>query len=133
MTSFETHQTLIDTAHTLAGQRTLNSPCNDNKVGSVACALVTTDGLLYTGISLVLQCGIGFCAEHAAVAEMVKHHKTQIKSIVSVKSDGTILPPCGRCRELLYQIDRNNLNTQIILDKDSSSLLKDLLPHPWKG
>lgn len=126
-------QQLIDTATALVGPVNLPSPCNDNKAGSVASALLTADGHIYTGISLVLQCGIGFCAEHAAVAEMLKHHETQVKAIVSIKNSGEIFPPCGRCRELLYQIDRKNMDALVIIDTDTIIPLRDLLPHPWKG
>ena len=48
--------------------------------------------------------------------------------------DGTIyvLPPCGRCRLFVSQIDENNLATDVILGKDKVVKLKDLLPnHEW--
>lgn len=126
-------QDLINQAAALVGDVALNSPCKDNSAGCVATALLTKDGNVYTGICLVMQCGIGFCAEHAAVAEMMKHHETEIKMIVSVKKEGKIIPPCGRCRELLYQINKNNLKTQVIIDAQTTLPLKELLPHPWKG
>ena len=39
-------------------------------------ALETASGNVYTGINLDLACGIGFCAEHSAVAEMLKARET---------------------------------------------------------
>ena len=66
--------------------------------GSVSAALLTQSGNIYSGICLDMACGIGFCAEHAAIADMLKAHETVIKSIVAVRADG-IVPPCGRCRE----------------------------------
>ena len=73
--------------------------------GDVAAALVTGSGTLYTGVCIDLECGIGFCAEHAAVAEMLKVRESVVRMIVAVNCEGTVLPPCGRCRELLWQVD----------------------------
>ena len=40
--------------------------------GSCGAALRCENGQIYTGICLDLSCGVGFCAEHAAIAEMLK-------------------------------------------------------------
>ena len=88
-------------------------------MGYVGAALVTDRGNLFTGINIQLLCGIGFCAEHSAVAEMVRNGETRISKIVATTAEGTILPPCGRCRELLYQIDQANLDTAVIVAEGS--------------
>jgi len=98
--------------------------------GSVGAALVTKAGNVYTGICIDLACGIGFCAEHSAVAEMLKHHETEIKMIVAVAKHG-IIPPCGRCREMIAQVDRKNLDTLVILSEKKTVKLKFLLPRLW--
>lgn len=97
--------------------------------GSVASALVTAAGNLYTGICLDLACGVGFCAEHAAVAAMLLQRETVVVTIVAVTADA-ILPPCGRCRELLLQVDRRNLDCTVILPTTTMPL-RDLLPVDW--
>jgi len=96
---------------------------------AVAAALLTEAGNLYTGVSIGLACGIGFCAEHSAVAAMLQNRETFIKMIVAT-TNSRILPPCGRCRELMLQVDRRNLETEVIL-ADGVVKLRDLLPHPW--
>ena len=53
---------------------------------------------------------MGFCAEHSAVAEMLKHGESVIQAVVTVDNDGNAVPPCGRCRELMSQLSRENLN-----------------------
>jgi len=98
--------------------------------GYVAAALRTVDGNIYTGICIDLACGIGFCAEHSAIAEMLKNRETQIAIIVAVSED-SILPPCGRCRELMLQIDRRNRHTEVVIDENNTIILGDLLPHRW--
>ncbi|WP_232510066.1 cytidine deaminase family protein [Tetragenococcus halophilus] len=66
--------------------------------GHVACALESIDGNIYTGICIDMPCSIGLCAEQSAIAEMLKNGKTQITKLIAVYEDGSILPPCGRCR-----------------------------------
>lgn len=102
----------------------------DFTAGAVGAALRTAAGKIHTGICLDVACGVGFCAEHSAIAEMLKHGETQIDSIVAVYSDG-ILPPCGRCRELMAQISEANTRTAVVLDPDRTVPLKELLPHYW--
>ncbi len=101
-------------------------------VGEVGAALETEEGNVYTGISVNAACGIGFCAEHAAIAKMLEHGETRIKKMVAVSEDGRILPPCGRCRELVYQADHENLNTRIITSEKEVRTLKELLPLRWQ-
>ena len=101
-------------------------------MGYVGAALVTDRGNLYTGINVSVYCGIGFCAEHSAVAEMIKHGETKIRKIVAATAQGAVLPPCGRCRELLYQVDAANLDTAVILGSGETQALRELLPHNWQ-
>ncbi len=98
--------------------------------GTVGAAIRTADGHIYTGICVDLGCGLGFCAEVAAMADMLKHHETRIEAMVAASKQG-IMPPCGRCRETMVQIDRRNVDSRIILGEDREVSLRDLLPHHW--
>ena len=100
-------------------------------MGYVGAALVTAGGNVYTGINVSVNCGIGFCAEHSAVSEMIKNGETKIRIIVAATAKGAILPPCGRCRELFIQVDAANLDTAVILHGGAQPL-RDLLPHNWQ-
>src|SRR5437762_819361 len=102
-------QTLLDSAIPLLGELRLGRL--DMSAATVAAALLSRSGRIYTGVCLHVSCGIGFCAEHAAVAEMVKGRETLIEAIVAV-SDSGILAPCGRCRELMVQVNPSNLATK---------------------
>lgn len=73
----------------------------------------------------------GFCAEVAAAAEMLKHHETRVLTVVAVGNDDAILPPCGRCREMLVQIDPRNLDCRVLLHGDREATLSELLPGHW--
>ena len=66
-----------------------------------------------------------------SIAEMLKNRETKIKRIVAVYEDGSILPPCGRCRELMSQLDLYNENTMVVVDFEKEVRLKELLPERW--
>jgi cytidine deaminase len=120
---------LIEKAKTVLHPRKLS---NDNTAGDVACALLSSSGNIYLGVCIDIGSGIGFCAEHSAIATMITAGESRIAKIVAVWGDGVILPPCGRCREFMYQIDSTNyLNTEVILGENSAVKLKELLPHPY--
>lgn len=119
---------LIEEAKKVVGEFKLSNEYSS--AGSVGCALVTKSGNIYTGICIDLPSGIGFCAEHSAIAELLKHRETEIEMIVAV-TEKEILPPCGRCREMIYQVDKNNLKTRVIVDYEKIIYLEELLPFRW--
>ncbi|HEY5813522.1 MAG TPA: hypothetical protein VIT23_12820 [Terrimicrobiaceae bacterium] len=61
---------------------------------------------------------------------MLKHRETEVELIVAV-SDSRIIPPCGRCREFLMQIDAKNQNTKVIVNEGEFVVLRELLPYYW--
>lgn len=128
--AFPEIQSLIDLARPLLGEIVLSTP--DLNAATVACAILSASGKTYTGVCVHLACGIGFCAEHAAVAEMIKGRETQVAAIVAVNSDG-VLAPCGRCRELLAQIDSRNFDALVGLPGERAATLRELLPEHWLG
>ena len=124
-----TNREMIEQARTVLYPRKL---AGDNSAGEVACALLSSSGNLYLGVCIDISSGIGFCAEHSAIAALITAGETGIAKIVAVCADGTVLPPCGRCREFMYQIDDTNFsNTDVILGKEHSVKLKELIPYPW--
>ncbi len=103
-----------------------------NQAGDVACALLSAEDNLYLGVCIDIGSGIGFCAEHSAIAAMITAGESKIAKIVSVWGEGTVLPPCGRCRELMYEIDEAYLRyTRVILGENTAVKLEELLPHPY--
>lgn len=104
----------------------------NNTAGDVACALLSANGKLYYGVCMDISSGIGFCAEHAAVAAMITAGESRIAKVVAVWGEDKVLPPCGRCRELMYEIDEANYDsTEVILGENTVVKLKELLPHPY--
>lgn len=119
---------LTQIAYSVVGEFDLSAP--GLSAGSVAAALRTAQGHTYTGICLDLSCGIGFCAEHSAMAEMLKARETRIEMVVAVGRT-RILSPCGRCREMMAQVDQGNLATQVVMPGGRVVTLRELLPDHW--
>jgi cytidine deaminase len=123
------NQEMIEKAMTVLKPRELFL---GNRAGDVACALLSATGNLYLGVCMDISSGIGFCAEHSAVAAMLTAGESRIARVVAVWGENTVLPPCGRCRELMYEIDEANLeSTLVVLGENQAVPLKDLLPHPY--
>ncbi|MCD6031188.1 MAG: hypothetical protein K0S78_3362 [Thermomicrobiales bacterium] len=102
--------------------------------GDVAAALVTDCGTVFCGVCIDTTCGTGFCAEHAAIAAMVTAGEYRIAKIVAVWRDDSdnalrVVPPCGRCREFMRQVDDANLGTEVVLGTTKVLRVQDLLPH----
>jgi len=99
------------------------------EVGGVGSALVTDKGNVYVGVCIDTGSSLGFCAEHNAVGNMITHGENKIVSIVAVDWDKKIIAPCGRCRELIYQVDVANTETRVLLNNGRAVRLKELLPE----
>lgn len=122
---------LIERAATVVNARQVG----DYIVGDVGCALVSGTGNVYLGVCIDAGSGIGFCAEHSAIAAMITAGEFRIRKIVAVwkndEGDLFVLSPCGRCREFMRQIHPDNLaETEVILGADKVVHLADLLPYP---
>jgi cytidine deaminase len=99
--------------------------------GQVASALVTDLGNIYVGVCIDTACSMGFCAEHNAIGTMITEGESAIATIVAVNGEGKILPPCGRCREFIFQVDPANMNTRVLLAGERVTTIADLLPEHW--
>ncbi|GHV34250.1 cytidine deaminase [Clostridia bacterium] len=119
--------TLIERAKTVQNERILSE---GTSVGYVAAALLSEGGNVYVGVNIDVFCGMGFCAEHSAIAAMVAAGESVIRKIVAICPKG-ILPPCGRCREFMSQINAKNLDAEVMIGEDKVVKLNELLPYRW--
>ena len=103
-------QKLYEEASKISPRRTLTKYASCGGVGS---ALITDKGNIYTGICIVCKTSV-VCAEHSAIADMLKHGESEIKEIIAVSHDrNEVITPCGNCREFMLQIDVNNGKTLV--------------------
>ena len=98
------------------------------QVGDVAAALVSESGKVYVGQCVDTPSGMGFCAEPNAIGTMITEGESRIATIVAVMHDGRVVPPCGRCREFIYQVDHGNVETRVLVGGDRVVSLGELLP-----
>ena len=122
-----TDSELVRIATELAGSFRVSETCS---AGGVASAILTRPGNVYTGVCVDADCSVGFCAEHAAVAEMLKARECDIATIVAVWDEGGIVAPCGRCRELLWQVSPKPVDTRVIVGPAEVRTLAELLSGP---
>ena len=105
----------------------------------VVCALESEDGTIYTGFCIEACSGVmNLCAERVAALNMyVNSGQTRIKRLIAFRDrapfGGGSGMPCSACREFLYQLGKENENTEIMADYESRETitLKELLPAFW--
>jgi cytidine deaminase len=124
----DVRSTLIAAAKAVCGAFSWGENCS---AGSVGAAILTAQGNIYTGICIDLACGLGFCAEVAAVADMLKARERHVLAVVAVSKRGVLVAPCGRCRETIAQVDTQNLECTVLLGDDRAVPLRELLPEHW--
>lgn len=115
-------------------KRTLNPRKISKKsyAGSVAAAILSESGKVYTGVCIDTPSSMGFCAEHAAIASMIAAGESRIVRMIAVYKDETIIPPCGRCIEFICQIHDDNHKCEVMIKKDIVVTIGDLLPYHWE-
>jgi cytidine deaminase len=120
------YKELVELATQLSQAKQLSEEATSGYAGT---ALKSRNGKIYSGKSLTGICSIAFCGEVNAVLDMLKDGASEIKAVVTVSNDHKLMPPCGRCREMMYQVSRKNLNTKLILEGDRVLTLKELFPE----
>ena len=122
-----TDEQLAEAARRLVGEFRTGPDC---VAAGVAAALKSRSGRVYTGVCVETACSLGFCAEHSAIAEMLKSRESEIDTIVAVCGT-TVVPPCGRCRELIRQVNPANARTRVIVAPGTVVALSEMLPFEW--
>lgn len=103
---------------------------NSMWVGSVASAVLTKKGNIYTGICIDTDGSLGMCAERNALGTMLTHGENEVDKVVSVYKDGKVIPSCGACREFMMHLGENSGDIEILLDNEGRKIkLIDLLPQ----
>lgn len=111
----------------------LINKCNDNNNHTVAAAILNEDGSITTGVNLYYFTG-GPCAELVALANVAagKHRPIMV---VAVGNNRRVLPPCGRCRQVLFEyypeIKVIVSNKDVPVVKSISELLPDT--YDWNA
>ena len=99
----------------------------------VGAALETADGLVVTGCNIEnATFGLTTCAERVAMFKALSEGHRVFTRIAIVADTDAPTPPCGACRQILWEFG-GNLEVQLANLKGSTGThqLKDLLPLPF--
>jgi cytidine deaminase len=106
----------------------------------VGAAIRLRSGKIFTGVSLDAYLGrMAVCAEAVALGQAVTQGETGIDTIVAVRHPVpdekdraiAVVSPCGACRELIWDYDRN---ARVIVpgpDGPQSVGIGDLIPNKY--
>ena len=99
----------------------------------VGAALETADGLVVTGCNIEnASFGLTTCAERVAMFKALSEGHRMFTRIAIVADTEAPTPPCGACRQILWEFG-GNLEVQLANLKGPTGThqLKDLLPMPF--
>ena len=101
--------------------------------GQVGAALMTKSGNIYTGVCIDTASTLGICAERNAIHTMITNGESQINRIVCIDSKGNAGAPCGACRELIMQLDKDSKDIKFLMNKNTYEYvtMKELVPNWW--
>ena len=114
------------------GKQSINSKKINRyfKCGDCVCVIESKTKKRYIGYSYSFS-NFGYCAEQSALISMFNNGEYEINKIVTISKNGDIIPPCGRCLELISQTI-NAENIQIALSKYVIKSFLDVYPYDWK-
>jgi cytidine deaminase len=99
----------------------------------VGAAIETVDGTVFTGCNIEnATYGLTICAERVAMFKGLSEGHRVFTRLAIVAGKDTQVPPCGACRQILWEFGGN---LEILLanmaGEKSEHRLKDLLPLPF--
>ena len=119
---------LIEAAN--AARENSYAPYSKFRVGA---AVETTDGKIYSGCNVEsASYGLTACAERVAIWKAVSEGVLEFRQVAVVVDTEDLTPPCGVCRQILWEfcgdvpVTLANLN-----GKSETVMMKDLLPRAF--
>lgn len=99
----------------------------------VGAALETADGEIITGCNIEsASYSLTMCAERVAIWKAVSDGKTKFARIAVVVDTGELTPPCGSCRQVIWEFCGDIPVIMANLGGKSETIwMKDLLPRAF--
>ncbi len=106
------------------------APYSNFKVGS---AVKTRDGRIFTGCNVEsASYGLTVCAERVAIWKAVSEGETDFTAIAVVADTEKLTPPCGICRQIIWEFCGDVPVTLANLRGDNETLsISELLPRAF--
>ena len=101
----------------------------------VGAALLTAEGAIISGCNIEnATYGLTLCAERVALVKALSEGRTSFTSIAVVADTEAPTPPCGPCRQLLWEYCGDIDVILANLERTTATLrLSTLLPMPFDG
>ncbi len=101
---------------------------------SVGAALLSSDGRVFTGCNVENSTyGLSMCAERVAIFKAISEGATEIAKVVVVTDHENIAPPCGCCRQMIWEFASDK--TEVVLANLSGDVrtyrIIELLPEAF--
>lgn len=114
----------------LAVRKNAHAPFSKFLVGA---AIEDDQGRIFTGCNVEnATYGLTVCAERVAVFKAISEGARKFKRIAVAADTDVLTPPCGACRQILWEFCGNAELTLVNLHGKSETLwLKDLFPRPF--
>lgn len=114
----------------LCARENAHAPFSRFKVGS---AVEDENGIIYTGCNVEnATFGLTICAERVAVFKAISEGARRFRRAVVAADTDVLTPPCGACRQILWEFCGDISLTLVNLDGATETLrLRDLLPRPF--
>ena len=122
------HRSLVDAAR--RARENAVARFSNFKVGA---ALETTDGVVITGCNVEnATYGLTICAERVAMFKALSEGHRVFTRIAIVADTEAPTPPCGACRQILWEFGGNlDITLANLHEEKGTHALKDLLPLPF--
>ena len=106
------------------------APYSNFKVGS---AVVTKDGKVFSGCNVEsASYGLTVCAERVAIWKAVSEGETDLAGIAVVTDTERLTPPCGVCRQIIWEFCGDVPVTLANTHGDQETIsIKELLPQAF--
>src|SRR6202790_2831185 len=114
----------------LAVRQNAFAPFSKFKVGA---ALEDTEGRIHTGCNVEnATYGLTMCAERVAVFKAISVGAREFKRIAVAADTDVLTPPCGACRQILWEFCGDIEIALVNLRGATETLrLRDLFPRPF--
>ena len=99
----------------------------------VGAALQTEDGKVYTGCNIEsASFGLTVCAERVAIWKALSEGERKFKALAIVADTESLTPPCGTCRQIIWEFCKNATITLANLRGQQQQIdIADLLPRAF--
>jgi cytidine deaminase len=99
----------------------------------VGAAIRTEDGKIYTGCNVEsASYGLTVCGERVAIWKALSEGEREFTELAIVADTETLTPPCGTCRQIIWEFCKNATIVLANLDGETQECsIKELLPRAF--